>query len=173
MRVLVVYKTGEYEVSSIDVSKRFNFSNIDILTKLDSKTIITCFHYIGNKKSYFIKRFKIETNQLNKLFSFIDDSRGSKFIKSTNLLNPVFKFNYRFKNGEKKEKLINIIDFIDVKGWKAIGNKISNYLRMSGFDFYDNPNDKLISNSIINNDSDVDDNINVNNNNQSDELTLF
>ena len=171
--ILVIYKTGEYEVLSIDISKRFNFSNIDILTKLDSETIITCFHYIGNKKSYFIKRFKIETNQLNKLFSFIDDSRGSKFIKSTNLLNPVFKFNYRFKNGEKKEKLINIIDFIDIKGWKAIGNKISNYLRMSGFDFYENPNHKLISNSIIDNDSDVDNNINVNNNDQSDELTLF
>ena len=82
-------------------------------------------------------------------------------------------FNYRFKNGEKKEKLINIIDFIDVKGWRAIGNKISNYLRMSGFDFYESPNHNLISDSIINSDSDVDDNINTNNNNQSDELTLF
>jgi len=85
--ILVIYKTGEYEVSSIDVSKRFNFSNIDILAKLDTNTVVTCLHYVGNKKTYFIKRFKIETNQLNKLFLFIDNSRGSKFIKSTNLLN--------------------------------------------------------------------------------------
>ena len=168
--ILVIYKTGEYEVSSIDVSKRFNFSNIDILTKLDSETIITCLHYIGSKKSYFIKRFKIETNQLNKLFLFIDDSRGSKFIKSTNLSNPIFKFNYRLKNGEKKEKLINITDFIDTKGWKAIGNKISNYLRMSSFNFYENPEKEIASDL----NKDIKDNFDDNrNNDKNNELTLF
>ena len=171
--IIVVYKTGEYEVSSIDVSKRFNFSNIDILAKLNAETVITCLHYVGNKKTYFVKRFKIETNQLNKLFSFIDDSRGSKFIKSTNLLNPIFKFNYRLKNGEKKEKLIDIIDFIDVKGWKAIGNKISNYLRMSGFNFYDNPEKENLSelNSVIETDT-VKDDIDQDDD-KTNELTLF
>ena len=82
---------------------------------------------------------------------------------------------FLYENLETLYENINTIldDFIDIKGWKAIGNKISNYLRMSGFDFYENPNHKLISNSIIDNDSDVDNNINVNNNDQSDELTLF
>ena len=168
--IVVIYKTGEYEVSSIDISKRFNFSNIDILAKLDSETVITCLHYVGSKKSYFIKRFKIETNQLNKLFLFIDDSRGSKFVKSTNLANSIFKFNYRLKNGEKKEKLINIIDFIDIKGWKAIGNKISDYLRMSAFDFYDNPESEISSSNLVV--KDKTDNT-EDNNNQNDELTLF
>ena len=168
--ILVVYKTGEYEVSSIDVSKRFNFSNIDILTKLNSETTITSLHYIGNKKSYFIKRFKIETNQLNKLFLFIDDSRGSKFIKSTNLLNPIFKFNYRLKSGEKKEKLIDIIDFIDIKGWKAIGNKLSDYLRMSSFDFYENSERQIAS--VLK--KDIEDNFDDDSNNdENSELTLF
>ena len=168
--ILVVYKTGEYEVSSIDVSKRFNFSNIDILTKLNSETTITSLHYIGNKKSYFIKRFKIETNQLNKLFLFIDDSRGSKFIKSTNLLNPIFKFNYRLKSGEKKEKLIDVIDFIDIKGWKAIGNKLSDYLRMSSFDFYENSEREIAS--VLK--KDIEDNFDDDSNNdENSELTLF
>ncbi len=110
---------------------------------------------------------------MNKLFSFIDDSRGSKFIKSTNLLNPIFKFNYRLKNGEKKEKLIDIIDFIDVKGWKAIGNKISNYLRMSGFNFYDNPEKEKLSelNPVIETDT-VKDDIDQDDD-KTNELTLF
>ena len=168
--IIVIYKTGEYEVSSIDVSKRFNFSNIDILAKLDSETVITCLHYVGSKKSYFIKRFKIETNQLNKLFLFIDESRGSKFVRATNLLTPIFKFNYRLKNGEKKEKLIDILDFIDIKGWKAIGNKISDYLRMSGFDFYDNPEKEIVSSDLVAEDK-LDDI--KEDNNQNDELTLF
>ena len=107
---------------------------------------------------------------MNKLFLFIDDSRGSKFIKSTNLLNPIFKFNYRLKNGEKKEKLIDIIDFIDIKGWKAIGNKLSNYLRMSSFDFYENPEREIDSDLK----KDIEDNFDDDSNNdENSELTLF
>ena len=67
--ILVIYKTGEYEISEIDISKRFNNANIDIISKYDTKCVITCIHY-GSKKSYYIKRFNIETNQINKLFSF-------------------------------------------------------------------------------------------------------
>ena len=50
-KILVIYKNGTYEVSSIDLSKRFNFSNIDILSKVNAKDIISCVHYRGSKKS--------------------------------------------------------------------------------------------------------------------------
>ena len=82
----------------------------------------------------------------------------------------MFKFNYRLKNGEKKEKLIDIIEFIDVKGWKAIGNKISDYLRMSGFEFYGNPEREIPSSDLVIEDEST--NIKEDDN-QNDELTLF
>jgi len=164
-KILIIYKSGEYEVSSIDLSKRFNFSNIDILSKFNNERIISCIHYVGNKKSYYIKRFKIETNQTDKVFSFIDSSRGSKFIKSTIILNSLLKFNYRLKNGDKKEKTINVNEFIDIKGWKASGNKISSYLRMSTFLFEQISNEIKISSISINE--------NAENDKESDELTLF
>ena len=43
------------------------------------------------------------------------------------------EFNYRTKRGEKKSRKENLVDFVEVKGWKALGNKLANYLRMSGF----------------------------------------
>ena len=147
-KILVIYKNGTYEVSSIDLSKRFNFSNIDILSKFNDKDIISCVHYIGSKKSYYIKRFKIETNQTDKNFSFIDPSRGSKFIRATNNLYPILKFNYRLKNSDKKQKSINVDEFIDIKGWKALGNKIPSYLRMSGFAFEFN-DEKLLEDANL------------------------
>ena len=70
-KILIIYKSGEYEVSSIDLSKRFNFSNIDNLSKFDNNHIISCVHYVGNKKSYYIKRFKIETNQISFMYLFV------------------------------------------------------------------------------------------------------
>ena len=166
-KVLVVYKTGEYEIASLDLNRRFNFSDIEIFTKFNNDTI-SCLHYIGNKKSYYLKRFKIETNQPNKLFSFIDDSRGSKFIKATINTNPSLDFKYRLKNGDKKEKNIDIIDFIDIKGWKASGNKIPSFLRMSGFLFLDGESEIEDEEIIDNNIQPID-----NKDNTNDDLTLF
>ena len=150
--------------------------NIDIIHKYDKDIVITCLHFVGIKKSYYIKRFKIETNQQNKLFSFIDESRSSKFIKSNIFVNSDLEFNYRLKNGEKKSKTIIISDFIDIKGWKALGNKLPNLLRMSGFKFNEIKSDESdfeSDNEEINKDS-IDKNKDKQiENNDSDELTLF
>ena len=172
-KVLVVYKTGEYEIASLDLNRRFNASDIEIFKKFDND-IISCLHYIGNKKSYYLKRFKIETNQSDRLFSFIDDSRGSKFIKATININPSLNFKYRLKNGDRKDKSINILDFIDIKGWKASGNKIPSFLRMSSFLFIDGEAEDVDSEIIDN--SNEDSLINEedqNNSNTDNDLTLF
>ena len=140
-KILIIYKTGDYEVASVDLNRRLNISDIESLSKFNEADIISCLHFVGSKKNYYIKRFKIETNQVNRLFSFIDESRGSKFVKATINLNPSLTFNYRLKNGDKKQKKIDVVDFIDLKGWKALGNKVPLFLRMSGFLFTDGPTD--------------------------------
>ena len=172
-KVLVVYKTGEYEIASLDLNRRFNASDIEIFKKFDND-IISCLHYIGNKKSYYLKRFKIETNQSDRLFSFIDDSRGSKFIKATININPSLNFKYRLKNGDRKDKSINILDFIDIKGWKASGNKIPSFLRMSSFLFIDGEVEDVDSEIIDNsNDDSLINKEDQNNSNTDNDLTLF
>ena len=52
-KILIIYKSGEYEVSSIDLSKRFNFSNIDNFSKFDNNGVVSCVHYVGTKKSKY------------------------------------------------------------------------------------------------------------------------
>ena len=51
---------------------------------------------------------------------------------------PLLQFNYRTKRKEKKSKKENLVNFVDVKGWRAIGNKIGNYLSLSGFKWLQN-----------------------------------
>ena len=140
-KILIIYKTGDYEIASLDLNRRFNISEIELISKFNKSDIVSCLHFVGSKKAYYIKRFKIETNQIDRLFSFIDDSRGSKFIKATTNLNPSLRFSYRLKNGDKKEKSINVVSFIDLKGWKASGNKVPSFLRMSGFLFLEGENE--------------------------------
>ena len=42
-------------------------------------------------------------------------------------------FNYVTKKGEKKTKEVIIDDFVRVKNWKSIGNKLIGYNRLSSF----------------------------------------
>ena len=84
----------------------------------------------------------------------------------------IFVITIILKNGEKKQKVINIDEFIDIKGWKASGNKMSSYLRMSAFIFETNSDIRLkekadISEVIKNKVESDSDEI------EPDELTLF
>ena len=53
--------------------------------------------------------------------------------------NPILEYSYRTKRGEKKTRNEILIQFVEVKGWKALGNKLGNYLRMSGFKWVEVP----------------------------------
>ena len=84
-------------------------------------------------------------------------------------------YNYRIKNGDKKLKTLDVDDFIDIKGWKAIGNKIPDQYRLSAFKFFDNTKDDRIDlnqHTSDNQDAITESQIN-NNDNENDELTLF
>ena len=70
---------------------------------------------------------------IGRRFGFISEGRGSKLPLITTDENPLLEFGYRTKRGEKKTRREKLTDFVDVKGWKAKGNKLGNYLRISSF----------------------------------------
>ena len=82
-----------------------------------------------------MKRFQIETTTIAKPFKFISEERGSKLVLVSVHPHTQICFNYRLKNGDKRSKEIVSAEFIDVKGWKANGNKLTGYSRLSGFKF--------------------------------------
>ena len=70
-----------------------------------------------------VKRFQIETNTLNQRFNFLTDDKNTKLYFASVHENPKLSYAYRVKGG-KEEGTVNLADFIDVKGWKALGNKL-------------------------------------------------
>ena len=83
---------------------------------------ITLIYYDENKKEYFIKRFLIE-NQNKELHYLKDDV---KFVFITTEWRPVISIYFKKNKGEElnQEKKINVEVFIDVKGFKASGNRL-------------------------------------------------
>jgi len=157
--IIPVYDDGSYELTDFELTNRYRLSEIRLIEKFNSERVVTAVHYDGGTKSHYVKRFIIETSTLSKRFGFISEEWGSKLILVTMEEMPVLTFSYRTKRGEKKSRQENLADFIDVKGWKAMGNKLGNYLRMSGFKW-----------GVNNSSSEADDN---NDRKTADELTLF
>lgn len=122
--ILVVYKSGEYELTDHELTNHYSNSEIELIEKFNPKSTITAVHYDGNSKNYCVKRFVMETSTLNKRFLFITEGRGSKLVMVTTQKTPIIELTTKVKGGDKKVEEINLKEFIDIKGWKSIGNKL-------------------------------------------------
>ena len=123
-QILVIYQGGEYEITNHELTNHYANKEISIIEKYDLGKSISVLHYDGNNKNYCVKRFKIETSTNDKRFSFITEGRGSKMILATTQVTPIIELTTKNKTGEKKMEEVNLVEFIDVKGWKSIGNKL-------------------------------------------------
>lgn len=127
-KILVLYKDGQYELTTYDLANRYEADKIEIVTKLSDDLVITAIHQEGKTKNYFVKRFVIETNTVGKKSPFISDSPGSKLIAVSIHPNPDVQVDIVKGKAKEKETLITpAADIIDIKGWKAIGNRLSQY----------------------------------------------
>ena len=122
--IIVFYYDGHYELTTFDMSNRFEPKNICYLTKFIPDGIITAVYQEGLTKSFFIKRFKIETVKLHKSFFFISETKNSKLYFVSDAVKVAVSVTYKEKN-KKLHKNLNLEALIDVKGWKALGNKFS------------------------------------------------
>ena len=122
--IIVVYKDGNYELTSFELTNRYDWNNVLFLDKYKEGGIMSAAYYDGKLKNYYVKRFIIETNSINKKFLFISQEKGSKLEYASFKSGETVSFKY-FINKKLKPTEIKLDEFIDVKGWKSIGNKIN------------------------------------------------
>ena len=128
--ILAVYKDGSYEVADLDMMRRFDPKEIISIQKFDPQTVINAVYYDGNKGWTMVKRFQIETSTNNQRFNYLTEHKSSKLLFASTKENPRIKYSMKVKS-KKIEGEINIAEFIDIKGWKALGNKLSDQ-RLTG-----------------------------------------
>ncbi|MEM8510671.1 MAG: DNA gyrase/topoisomerase IV subunit A [Bacteroidota bacterium] len=123
-QLLVIYKEGSYELKSSELTHRFDMKKVELVTRFDPELIVTAVHYDGKQKDFYVKRFQVETTTLDKRFVFIGESTGSKLTLATTASQPIVEFVVGKKAREKETVRLELEDFIDIKGWKALGNKL-------------------------------------------------
>ena len=121
--VIAFYKDGTYETTSFELTNHYDFNSILGIFKLEEGASFNAVHYDGDSKNFYVKRFIIETNSSNKRFSFVTDARSSKLIFISKGIQTDVEVKY--KDGRKHEtKKLDLMNLIDIKGWRAIGNKL-------------------------------------------------
>jgi topoisomerase IV subunit A len=90
--------------------------------------VISAVHIDGDSKEYYVKRFGIETNTTGKRFKFINETKGSSLVVAALDRSPEIELTViKGKAKEKDVSRVKLDELIDVKGWKANGNRLSNY----------------------------------------------
>jgi len=126
--ILVINKDGSYELTNYELTNRYEANKIQLIQKFDPTSIISAVYLDGSSKTYYVKRFQIETRTLNKPFIFISEHKSSKLEVVTTDKDPQLEITYRKGKGRERETSTYDFDMlIDVKGWKAQGNKVSQY----------------------------------------------
>jgi len=122
-KLLSIYKDGSYEVNELDLNKKYDVNNIVEIGNYTEDTVISAVYFEGEKGWTMVKRFKIETSTYDQKFVFIPETSGTKLYFASMNKFPAIKYSYN-AGKTKEEKEVNLAEFIDVKGWKALGNKL-------------------------------------------------
>jgi len=129
-QILVVYKDGTYEMTDFELTNRYEAKDVLSIGKWNPELVVNAVHFDANKGWTMVKRFKIETTSLNQRFNFISEQKGSKLLFASTKDSPRIQYSMRVKSKKMKGE-IDLADFIDVKGWKALGNRLSD-LKLTG-----------------------------------------
>jgi topoisomerase-4 subunit A len=124
-KILVIYKSGEYQLYNYDLSNHFE-NNILAIEKFDPSKILSVVYYDAEQEFYYVKRFEIE-EALNKMIGFIGDNPGNKLVSVTWVRYPRFEIEFGGKNSDRENEIIEVAEFIGIKSWKAKGKRLSNF----------------------------------------------
>lgn len=124
-RILVFYGAGAYELTTYDLTNRYEPDDVVLIEKMDPDKIITAVYYDADKKQYNVKRFRIETQTLNQKFSFIKEGKNNRLELVTTQQHPVATIIEGKKKSDAEKRKVDLVAQVDVAGWKAVGNKLT------------------------------------------------
>ena len=122
--IFILYNDGSYEVTDTDLNQRFEMKEILYVGRFDPQLVVNAVHIDGHKGWTMVKRFRVETSKLKERYTFLTDHPKSKILFASVKDNPRIKYSLKVQ-GKVMGGEVSLGDFMDVKGWKAVGNRLS------------------------------------------------
>src|SRR3546814_688973 len=126
-KIAVIYRNGTSELHSFDLSTHFG-EGIAIIEKFDPARVYTAVHLDKKSGQYYVKRFHLDDIATGRKVSIISEGNGSKLILLSHAPTPVAEVTILKGKSKISETFeLNLAEFIDVKGLKAMGNRLSSH----------------------------------------------
>ena len=122
-QLLTIFGSGEYEISELDPEGKIEVKDLLYAGKFKPKSAISAIYFDGEKQWAMVKRFQIETTTVGQRFKFITEHKDSRLYYASPVEDPTLEYAYMSQR-QKVTEILQPADFIEVKGWKAMGNKL-------------------------------------------------
>jgi topoisomerase-4 subunit A len=126
-RLLVIRQNGIARTIVPELTTRFE-NDIIVVEKWNSKKPISLVYWEGEKEKYYVKRFQMDNADKDELV--ITEHPNSQLkVVSTNYI-PRIEIEFKKPRGKERRsnEIVNLEDFISVKGIKAQGNQLTSDL---------------------------------------------
>lgn len=123
-RILTVMSTGVYELTSFDLNNHFD-DKMTLIEKYDPQAVFSIVHIEGKSKNHLVKRFTFENIAIGKQVSLISEEAGSKMVIFGHTAPVISMVHLKGKDQIPETLELNLAEVIDVKGMKAMGNRLS------------------------------------------------
>ena len=124
-KILTLTKSGCFKTYNFDISNHFD-DDLVAIRKWNAKTIVTAVYREGENQSIYVKRFVVE--DFDRKLSFLDDAAGDTLLTFAFDTRPRLRVVYPDDTSKKiASEIIEIEEFIGVKGFKAKGKRITTF----------------------------------------------
>lgn len=120
-KILVVYESGLYELTSYDLSNHYD-AGILRIEKFDENKVYSAVFFDADQGYYYAKRFSFDNTEKEQ--SFIGENEKNKLVLLSDEVYPQIKIEFAGKT-KKEDETVDMEDFIGVKSYRARGKRLS------------------------------------------------
>ncbi|MEQ9186647.1 MAG: DNA gyrase/topoisomerase IV subunit A [Cryomorphaceae bacterium] len=123
-RILTIMQSGTYRMTGIDLITKFDDDMI-VIEKWNPDKAISAIYFDPDKENLYVKRFLAEES--DKAVNFTSEEEGARleYVSLDWLPRVTLKFDQR--SNQREDEVIELAEFISVKGVKALGNRLTKY----------------------------------------------
>jgi topoisomerase IV subunit A len=123
-KIVIISKSGYYRMTSYEVTNHYE-DDLSKIEKYSPGKVYSAVYFDGEKEFYYLKRFEMEESEREQWF--IPEEDGSKLVCWTEDKYPQLQMKFSGKHKDRPDEVINVEEFIAVKGFKAKGKRLTTF----------------------------------------------
>lgn len=148
-RILTIAQSGTYRMTGIDLITKFDEDMI-LIEKWNPEKPISAIYFDPEKENLYVKRFLAEESDRPVNFTSEEDGARLDFVSTDWLPRVTLKFDQR--SNQRDDEIVELAEFINLKGVKALGNRLTKYKLKSIDPIQPLPHEDDVSNEELDDD---------------------